>query len=135
MLQSLTLAKRVTREYFAIAPMVDISDRHFRYFMRLLMPSKKTFLYTEMLNEHAILFAKHGRDRLLSYDEGQHPVVCQIGGNDPEKMAMAAKIVEEFGYDEVNVNCGCPSNKTRDGCFGAVLMFDPHLVARITRSM
>jgi tRNA-dihydrouridine synthase A len=76
MFQALTLAKKVAqREYFAIAPMVDISDRHFRYFMRLL--SKNCFLYTEMLNEHAILYAKNGRDRLLSYHDVQHPgLVC-----------------------------------------------------------
>ncbi len=62
-------------------------------------------------------------------------MVCQIGGNNPEKMAMAAKICEEYGYDEVNLNCGCPSNKTVNGCFGAVLMFDPKLVASITKEM
>lgn len=134
MFKALTLTKKVTqRELFAIAPMVDISDRHFRYFMRLL--SKRCFLYTEMLNEHAILYASKGRDSLLSFSPNQHPVVCQIGGNSPEKMALAAKIVEDYGYDEVNVNCGCPSNKTRDGCFGAVLMFKPKLVAEITREM
>ena len=76
MFQALTLAKRVaSREYFAIAPMVDFSDRHFRHFMRLL--SKNCFMYTEMLNEHAVLYAKNGRDRLLSFDVGQHPgLVC-----------------------------------------------------------
>lgn len=91
--------------------------------MRLL--SKNCFVYTEMINEHAILYARKGRESVLKYNDLEHPVVCQIGGNSPEKMAQAARIVEEYGYDEVNVNCGCPSNKTRDGCFGAVLMFEP----------
>lgn len=72
-------------ERASIAPMVDVSDRHFRFFMRLL--SKRVVLYTEMLNEHAILFARKGRESLLSYSENQHPLVCQLGGNDPEKMA------------------------------------------------
>lgn len=128
------IERKVTpRELFAIAPMVDVTDRHFRYFARLL--TKKAFLYTEMLNEHAIIHSKKGKHAMLSYSDNQHPLVCQIGGNDPEKMAEAAKICEEWGYDEVNINCGCPSNKTRDGCFGAVLMFDAELVARITRAM
>ena len=86
MLQALSLAKRIApkREYFAIAPMVDVSDRHFRHFMRLL--SKHCYLYTEMLNEHAILYSKK-REQLLTFDASQHPVVCQLGGNDPDKMA------------------------------------------------
>ena len=78
MLQALTLQKGaqrlIAREYFAIAPMVDISDRHFRYFMRLL--SKRCFVYTEMLNEHAILYAKQGKEKMLGFDPSQHPVVC-----------------------------------------------------------
>jgi tRNA-dihydrouridine synthase A len=135
LMQNLKIASRKTtpRELFAIAPMVDVSDRHFRYFMRLL--TKRSFLYTEMLNEHAIIYSKKGRYSMLSYSDNQHPLVCQIGGNNPEKMAQAAKLCEEWGYDEVNVNCGCPSSKTKDGCFGAVLMFDAELVARITRAM
>jgi tRNA-dihydrouridine synthase A len=78
------------REYFSVAPMVDVSDKYFRYFMRLL--SKHAFLYTEMLNEHAVLHAHHGRDRLLSFTPNQHPVVLQLGGNDPVKMGQAAKV-------------------------------------------
>lgn len=138
MMKNLSLAKKTIqiaqkRELFAIAPMVDISDKYFRYFMRLL--SKECFLYTEMLNEHAIIYAKKGRESLLSYTENQHPLVCQIGGNNPDKMAEAAKICEDWGYDEVNINCGCPSQKTCDNCFGAVLMFDPPLVASICKKM
>ena len=113
-------------ERIAIAPMVDVSDTYFRHFMRSM--SKHVFLYTEMLNEHAILY---GKDKLLDFTECQHPVVCQIGGNDPQKVSEAAKIVEKAGFDEVNLNCGCPSHKTITGCFGARLMFDPHLVANI----
>lgn len=104
--------------------------------MRLL--SKHCYTYTEMINEHAILYAKKGQASLLGFHKEspqQNPVVCQIGGNSPEKMALAAKVVEEYGYDEVNVNCGCPSNKTVVGCFGAVLMYEPETVARITREM
>lgn len=89
--------------------MVDVSDRHFRFFMRLL--SKHMYVYTEMLNEHAILFSKK-RHQLMTFHPREHPIVCQLGGNDPDKMAQAAKIAEEYGYDEVNVNCGCPSTKT-----------------------
>ena len=78
------------REYFAIAPMVDVSDRYFRYFMRLL--TKHAFLYTEMYNENAVLHACQGRDRLLAFSDNQHPVVCQLGGSDPHTMAEAAKV-------------------------------------------
>ena len=123
----------IKREYFAIAPMVDVSDKYFRHFMRLL--TKHSFLYTEMLNEHAVIHACQGRERLLGFTDIQHPVVCQLGGNDPIKMGQAAKIVQEWGYDEVNVNCGCPSNKTVSGSFGAVLMFDAKLVANICKEM
>ena len=106
------------KERIAIAPMVDVTDSYFRFFMRYL--SKNAFLYTEMLNEHAILhIEKTGNKRLLDFTPNQHPVVCQIGGQDPVKVAQAAKIVEEWGYDEVNLNCGCPSQKTINGCFGA----------------
>ena len=97
------------REYFSIAPMVDVSDKYFRYFMRLM--TRHAWLYTEMVNENAVLHACQGRERLLSFSPNQHPVVCQIGGNDPVTMGQAAKVAQEFGYDEVNVNCGCPSNK------------------------
>ena len=116
------------REYFAIAPMVDVSDKFFRYLMRRL--SRYSFLYTEMINENAVLHAKDFQlARLLDFTPCQHPVVFQLGGNDPYKMGQAAKIIQDWGYDEVNINCGCPSPKTSAGCFGAVLMFEPKLVA------
>lgn len=109
--------------------MVDVTDNYFRYFLRLI--SKHSFLYTEMLNEHAIIH----KPSLLKFTPNQHPVVCQIGGNDPLKVAKAAQMVEEAGYDEVNLNCGCPSQKTVNGCFGAQLMYNPELVAEICQEM
>ena len=116
------------REYFAIAPMVDVSDKFFRYLMRRL--SKKAFLYTEMINENAVLHSPDKlKGRLLDFTPCQHPVVFQLGGNDPFKMGQAAKIIQDWGYDEVNINCGCPSPKTSAGYFGAVLMNEPRLVA------
>lgn len=106
------------KERISIAPMVDVTDNYFRYFSRFL--TKHSFLYTEMLNEHAIIHIERtGNTKLLEFTPNQHPVVCQIGGNDPVKVAQAAKIVEQYGYDEVNLNCGCPSQKTINGCFGA----------------
>lgn len=96
------------KERIAIAPMVDVTDNYFRHFMRSL--TRHAFLYTEMLNEHAILhIEKTNNQKLLDFTDCQHPVVCQIGGQDPEKVGEAAKIVEAWGYDEVNLNCGCPS--------------------------
>ena len=97
------------REYFSIAPMVDVSDKHFRHFMRYL--TKHAWLYTEMVNENAVLYGSYATDRKLVQRTYQNPVVCQLGGSDPEKMAQAAKLVQDYGYDEVNMNCGCPSNK------------------------
>ena len=100
--------------------MVDVSNKYFRYLMRLM--TKHSFLYTEMLSQNAVL---KGRDRLLSHSHNQHPSVCQLGGNDPKLMAEAAKIVaEEYDYDEVNINCGCPADRVLSGAFGAVLMKD-----------
>ena len=117
------------KEKISIAPMVDVSNNFFRYFMRQL--TQNCFLYTEMINADAIINTPkdEGRCVILDYSKNQHPVVYQIGGNDPSRIAKAAKIVEQWGYDEVNLNCGCPSNKSKKGCFGARLMFDPELVA------
>ena len=88
-----------------------------------------------MLNEGALLHCKDGPGKLLGFMPMQKPVVCQLGGNNPEKMAKAAQVVEEHGFDEVNVNCGCPSDKVCNGSFGAILMFDPKLVAEIVLKM
>ena len=89
--------------------MVDVTNNHFRFFMRYL--TKHSFLYTEMINEHAVLNTPKdkGRVPLLDFTPNQHMVVYQIGGNDPVKVSQASKIVEDWGYDEINLNCGCPS--------------------------
>jgi tRNA-dihydrouridine synthase A len=116
---------------FAIAPMMDWTDRHCRVFHRLM--TRRALLYTEMLTTGAIL---HGdRKRLLGYDASEHPVALQLGGSDPHDLASAAKIGEEFGYDEINLNVGCPSDRVKDGRFGACLMAEPALVARGVAAM
>ena len=115
----------------SVAPMMDWTDRHCRFFLRLL--SKRAHLYTEMVTTAAIL---HGKaERLLAYDEAEHPVALQLGGADPADLAACAKVGERFGYDEINLNCGCPSDRVQDGKFGACLMADPDLVARGVAAM
>ncbi len=111
-------------ERLAIAPMLDWTDRHYRYFMRQL--TKHTTLYSEMVVADAII---HGeRDKLLEYNSAEHPLVLQLGGSNPAKLAAAAIIARDYGYDEINLNCGCPSDRVQAGCFGAALMKDAHLV-------
>jgi tRNA-dihydrouridine synthase A len=106
--------------------MMDWTDRHCRVFHRLM--TRRALLYTEMLTTGAII---HGdRARLLSFDASEHPVALQLGGSEPADLAAAAKIGEEFGYDEINLNVGCPSDRVKDGRFGACLMAEPELVAR-----
>ncbi len=115
----------------SVAPMMDWTDRHCRYFHRLL--SKHAYLYTEMVTTAAIL---HGKaERLLAYDEAEHPVALQLGGAEPADLAACAKVGERFGYDEINLNVGCPSDRVQDGRFGACLMADPELVARGVAAM
>src|SRR3981081_1745903 len=110
---------------FAIAPMMDWTDRHCRVFHRLM--TRRGRLYTEMLTTGAII---HGdRARLLGFDSSEHPVALQLGGSDARELATAAKIGEDFGYDEINLNVGCPSDRVKDGRFGACLMAEPELVA------
>lgn len=105
--------------------MMDWTDRHCRYFLRLLSPSVR--LYTEMVTAAAL---RHGdADRLLEFDAAEHPVALQVGGNDPALMAAAAKLGAEAGYDEININVGCPSDKVQSGQFGACLMSNPDIVA------
>lgn len=111
-------------EKIAIAPMLDWTDRHYRYFMRKL--TKHTTLYSEMVVADAII---HGdRDKLLEYNSCEHPLVLQLGGSNPDKLASAAIIARDYGYDEVNLNCGCPSDRVQSGSFGACLMKDAALV-------
>jgi tRNA-dihydrouridine synthase A len=110
---------------FSVAPMMDWTDRHCRVFHRLM--TRRARLYTEMLTTGAIL---HGdRARLLGFDASEHPVALQLGGSDPRDLAASAKIGEDFGYDEINLNVGCPSDRVKDGRFGACLMAEPALVA------
>ncbi len=114
-----------------MAPMMDWTDRHCRVFHRLI--SRRARLYTEMLTTGAII---HGdRARLLGFDASEHPVALQLGGSDPRDLATAAKIGEDFGYDEINLNVGCPSDRVKDGRFGACLMAEPALVAEGVAAM
>jgi tRNA-dihydrouridine synthase A len=116
---------------FAIAPMMDWTDRHCRVFHRLM--TRRARLYTEMLTTPAIL--RGDRRRLLGFDASEHPVALQLGGSDPRDLATAAKIGEDFGYDEINLNIGCPSDRVKDGRFGACLMAEPALVAAGVEAM
>jgi len=122
------MAKRVIDKdtyRVSVAPMMDWTDRHCRWFHRQL--SKRAWLYTEMVVADAIIHGK--RDYLLDFHEAEHPVVLQIGGSDPVKLAEASKIGEQWGYDELNINIGCPSDRVQSGSFGACLMLEPDLVA------
>jgi len=111
--------------------MMDRTDRHCRVFHRLL--SRRARLYTEMLTTGAVI---HGdRARLLGFDRSEHPVALQLGGSDPADLATSARIGEAFGYDEINLNVGCPSDRVKDGRFGACLMAEPALVARCVEAM
>lgn len=116
---------------FCIAPMLDWSDRHCRHFWRLL--TRRARLYTEMITTGALL---HGRaDRHLQHDEFEHPIAVQLGGSDPADLARAAKICARYGYDEINLNVGCPSERVKSGAFGACLMNEPETVASCVRAM
>jgi tRNA-dihydrouridine synthase A len=116
---------------FSVAPMMDWTDRHCRAFHRLM--TRRARLYTEMLTTGAII---HGdRKRLLAFDASEHKVALQLGGSEPGDLATVAKIGEDFGYDEINLNVGCPSDRVKDGRFGACLMAEPKLVARCIEAM
>ncbi|MGB0514710.1 MAG: tRNA dihydrouridine(20/20a) synthase DusA [Wenzhouxiangellaceae bacterium] len=118
--------RRVPRSAWrlCVAPMMDWTDRHCRYFHRLLAPSAR--LYTEMVTSAAVI---HGdRDHLLGFDSAEHPVALQLGGSDPDELARSARIGEQYGYDEINLNCGCPSDRVQRGRFGACLMTEPERV-------
>lgn len=115
----------------SIAPMMECTDRHYRYFIRLI--TRHTLLYTEMVTQDAII---HGdRDRLLGFDASENPLALQIGGSDPKKLAECARIGEEWGYDEINLNVGCPSDRVQAGRFGACLMKEPSLVRECLAAM
>jgi tRNA-dihydrouridine synthase A len=119
------------RVRFSVAPMMELTDRHFRVFARLI--SSHAQLYTEMVTAQAVI---HGsRERLLGFDAVEHPVVLQLGGSDPKMLAAAARIGADFGYDEINLNVGCPSDRVQSGRFGACLMAEPELVAECVAAM
>ncbi|QYJ74811.1 tRNA dihydrouridine(20/20a) synthase DusA [Shewanella sp. FJAT-52076] len=115
---------------FSVAPMLDWTDRHYRYFARLM--SKEALLYTEMVTTGAIL---HGKGDYLAYNQEEHPLALQLGGSDPKDLAACAKLAEARGYDEVNINVGCPSDRVQNGRFGACLMAEPKLVAECVDAM
>jgi tRNA-dihydrouridine synthase A len=115
----------------SVAPMMDRTDRHCRYFLRQI--SKRTLLYTEMVTSAAIL---HGdREKLLGFDRAEHPLSLQVGGDNPQDLAKCAQIAEDFGYDEINLNVGCPSSRVQNGNFGACLMLQPERVAECIAAM
>jgi tRNA-dihydrouridine synthase A len=115
----------------SVAPMMDWTDRHCRHFHRLM--TRRAMLYTEMVTAAAVI---HGpRDRLLAYGDAEHPVALQLGGSDPADLAQAVRLAQPFAYDEVNLNVGCPSDRVQSGCFGAVLMEQPALVANCVAAM
>lgn len=116
---------------FSVAPMMDGTDRHCRYFHRLL--TRRARLYTEMIVAEAIV--QGDRDRLLGFDAAERPVALQLGGSDPARLKEAARIGEDYGYDEVNLNVGCPSDRVRSGAFGACLMKTPALVGECVAAM
>src|SRR5438270_10260088 len=122
------MTEKTTKSYgfiFSVPPMMDWADRHCRVFHRLM--TRRARLYTEMLTSGAVI---HGdRARLLGFDASEHPVALQLGGSDRVDLATSAKIGEDFGYDEINLNVGCPSDRVKDGRFGACLMAEPALVS------
>lgn len=124
-------APPLSLQRLSVAPMMDWTDSHCRVFHRLLAPGAR--LYTEMVHAQAVI---HGdRDRLLGFDDGEHPVALQLGGSDPAHLAEATRIAAEWGYDEVNLNVGCPSDRVQAGRFGACLMKEPALVADCVAAM
>lgn len=123
-------ARVYSRCRFSVAPMLDWTDRHCRYFHRLM--SRHALLYTEMVTTGAIL---QGKGDYLGYDEAEHPLALQLGGSDPQALAACAKLAEARGYDEVNLNVGCPSDRVQNGRFGACLMGEADLVARCVAAM
>lgn len=115
----------------SVAPMMDYTDRHCRYFLRLLSPG--ALLYTEMITAAAIV--RGNASRLLAFDPAEHPVALQLGGSDPRELAEATRVGASLGYDEINLNCGCPSDRVQSGRFGACLMAEPALVAECVSAM
>lgn len=115
----------------SVAPMMDWTDRHYRYFLRLIAPNVR--LYTEMVTTGALL--RGDKERFLRFDSSEHPIALQLGGSNADDMAKAATLGAEAGYDEININCGCPSDRVQSGFFGACLMGEPERVAACVKSM
>lgn len=111
--------------FFSVAPMMDYTDKHDRYFLRLI--SKHVRLYTEMITTQALIYGDTAK--LLDFHPSEDPLALQLGGNDPSKLAQCARKGEDFGYAEINLNVGCPSDRVRSGQFGACLMLQPKVVA------
>ena len=122
---------KISQRRFCIAPMMEWTDRHCRFFHRLL--TRRALIYTEMLTTGAVL--RGDRARLLAFDAFEHPVALQLGGCDPDALSASARIGEDFGYDEINLNVGCPSDRVQEGRFGACLMAEPALVAEGVAAM
>jgi len=124
--------EKVTPDWtFSVAPMMDWTDRRCRAFHRVL--TRRARLYTEMVTADAVVFGP--RERLIGFDSGEHPIALQLGGSEPKRLAAAARIGAGLGYDEVNLNCGCPSDRVQSGRFGACLMREPSLVAECVAAM
>jgi len=115
----------------SVAPMMDWTDRHCRVFHRQI--TQHTWLYTEMVTTGALVYGDV--ERHLRYDDVEHPIALQLGGSDPADLAKSAKLGEQWGYDEINLNCGCPSERVQKGAFGACLMGEPQLVADCVKAM
>src|SRR5688500_9267069 len=115
----------------SVAPMMDVTDRHCRFFLRQV--NSRARLYTEMITTGALI---HGDvERHLKFDPAEHPVALQLGGSEPDELARCAKLGEQYGYDEINLNIGCPSERVQKGAFGACLMAEPALVASCVRTI
>ncbi len=125
------LPLKSTANRFSVAPMLDWSDKNCRFFHRLL--SQHSLLYSEMVTTGALIHGDH--HRFLQFDPAEHPVAFQLGGSNARELALCAKMVEDYGYDEVNLNVGCPSDRVQNGRFGACLMAEPELVAECIAAM
>ena len=125
-----TMPKTIDRK-FCVAPMLDCTDRHDRYFLRLI--SKRAVMYTEMITTGALLFGD--TPRFLDFDVAEHPIALQLGGSEPDAMTKCAELAQQWNYDEVNINVGCPSDRVQSGSFGACLMTQPELVAENIKQM
>ncbi len=129
--QTLATRRALPPRRLSVAPMLDWTDRHYRYFARQI--TRHTWLYTEMVTTGALLNGDVARH--LRFDEAEHPVALQLGGSEPAELAACAKLAEQWGYDEVNLNVGCPSERVQKGAFGACLMAEPKLVSDCVKAM